>query len=223
MLGAVAAALTPLWSCAACSALRPRRPRDQRCASGPSFSTHGPSLDHQSTAVLGLSTEGKAGAPPIDPGGSDTIADTGVRSHHAFWGVCRYRRLTLSSGSVQGSGVPVQLACPAYRNPCSGPGAAFSQTASGQCLATHRLSGPTVTLEPSTFRLRVEEPSSSRYQQGPFWLLTSAGSSSQCVPDLPSYGRGMTTRMTRLPMAGRCYASVASVGVRSAARLRIAK
>ena len=49
---------------------------------------------------------------------------------------------------------------------------------------------PEVGFEPTTFRLRVEEPSSSRYQPGRFWLLTSAGSSSQCVPDLPSYGRG---------------------------------
>jgi hypothetical protein len=39
------------------------------------------------------------------------------------------------------------------------------------------------------FRLRVEEPSSSRCHPGPSRLLTSAGSSSQCVPDLPSYSR----------------------------------
>jgi len=31
-----------------------------------------------------------------------------------------------------------------------------------------------------------------------FWLLRSAGSSSQCVPDLPSYGRRNDQRMTRL-------------------------
>jgi hypothetical protein len=42
----------------------------------------------------------------------------------------------------------------------------------------------------STFRLRVEEPSSSRYQPDPFWLLTSAGSSVECVPDLSCYGWG---------------------------------
>jgi hypothetical protein len=48
---------------------------------------------------------------------------------------------------------------------------------------------PEVGFEPATFRLRVEEPSSSRYQPGRFWLLRSAGSFSQCVPDLPSYGR----------------------------------
>jgi hypothetical protein len=169
-------------ACAACSALRPRRPSDQRWAYSPSSLTCGPSLDRQSTAVLGLSTEGKAGAPPIDPGGSDTIADTGVRSHHAFWGVCRYRRLTLSSGSVQDSGVPVQLACPAYRNPCSGPGAAFSQTASGQCLATHRLSGPTVTLEPSTFRLRVGPKPSNWTHPEPSWLLRYGTDFIQCRP-----------------------------------------
>jgi hypothetical protein len=43
---------------------------------------------------------------------------------------------------------------------------------------------------PATFRLRVEEPSSSVCRPGPFWLLRSAGSSVECVPDLPSYGRG---------------------------------
>src|SRR5215211_1496729 len=49
---------------------------------------------------------------------------------------------------------------------------------------------PEVGFEPTTFRLRVEKPSSSRYQPGPFWPLTLAGSSSQYVPDLPTYGRG---------------------------------
>jgi hypothetical protein len=48
---------------------------------------------------------------------------------------------------------------------------------------------PEEGFEPSTFRLRVEEPSSTRCCPGLFWLLTLAGSSSQCVPDLPSYGR----------------------------------
>jgi hypothetical protein len=48
---------------------------------------------------------------------------------------------------------------------------------------------PEVGFEPTTFRLRVEEPSSSRCRPDPFWLLTSAGSSVECVPDLPSYGR----------------------------------
>jgi hypothetical protein len=49
---------------------------------------------------------------------------------------------------------------------------------------------PEVGFEPTTFRLRVEEPSSSRCHPGLFWLLRSAGSSAECVPDLPSYGRG---------------------------------
>jgi hypothetical protein len=47
---------------------------------------------------------------------------------------------------------------------------------------------PEVGFEPTTFRLRVEEPSSSRYCPGRFWLLTSAGSSAECAPDLPCYG-----------------------------------
>jgi hypothetical protein len=38
-------------------------------------------------------------------------------------------------------------------------------------------------------RLRVEEPSSSRCRPDPSWLLTSAGSSIECVPDLWRYGR----------------------------------
>ena len=49
---------------------------------------------------------------------------------------------------------------------------------------------PEEGFEPSTFRLRVGKPPSSRYRPGLFWLLTSAGSSVECVPDLPSYGRG---------------------------------
>ena len=38
-----------------------------------------PSLDCQSTLVLGLPQEGRAGAPPINPGAYDPIAVTGVR------------------------------------------------------------------------------------------------------------------------------------------------
>ena len=49
---------------------------------------------------------------------------------------------------------------------------------------------PEVGFEPTTFRLRVEKHPSSRCQPGLFWLLTSAGSSVECVPDLPCYGRG---------------------------------
>jgi hypothetical protein len=49
---------------------------------------------------------------------------------------------------------------------------------------------PEVGFEPTTFRLRVEKPSSSVCRPGPFWLLPSAGSSVECVPDLSSYARG---------------------------------
>jgi hypothetical protein len=56
---------------------------------------------------------------------------------------------------------------------------------------------PEVGFEPTTFRLRVETHVSSRSQPGRFWLLTSAGSSVQCVPDLACYGVGMTKRTTR--------------------------
>jgi hypothetical protein len=35
-----------------------------------------------------------------------------------------------------------------------------------------------------------DAPSSSRCYRGRSWLLTSAGSSVECVPDLPSHGRG---------------------------------
>jgi hypothetical protein len=49
---------------------------------------------------------------------------------------------------------------------------------------------PEVGFEPTTFRLRVGEPSSSRCFRVLFWLLTSAGSSVECVSDLSCYGRG---------------------------------
>src|SRR4029453_15727867 len=58
---------------------------------------------------------------------------------------------------------------------------------------------PEVGFEPTTFRLRVEEPSSSVCRPDPFWLLTSAGSSVECVPDLPSHGRGGAQRKTPPP------------------------
>jgi hypothetical protein len=48
---------------------------------------------------------------------------------------------------------------------------------------------PEVGFEPTTFRLRVEEPSSTRCYRGLFLLVTSARSSAECAPDLPSYGR----------------------------------
>jgi hypothetical protein len=52
---------------------------------------------------------------------------------------------------------------------------------------------PEVGFEPTTFRLPVETHPSNRYQPDRSWLLTSAGSSSQYVPDLPCYGRGRVT------------------------------
>jgi hypothetical protein len=47
---------------------------------------------------------------------------------------------------------------------------------------------PEVGFEPTTFRLRVEEHSSSGCQRVPSWLLRSVGSSSQYGPDLRSNG-----------------------------------
>jgi hypothetical protein len=43
-------------------------------------------------------------------------------------------------------------------------------------------------IEPTTFRLRVEEPSASVCRPDPFWLLKSEGSPVECVPDLSCYG-----------------------------------
>jgi hypothetical protein len=57
---------------------------------------------------------------------------------------------------------------------------------------------PEVGFEPTTFRLRVEEHSSSRCCPDPSWLLTSAGLSVEFVPDLPCYGRENAKRMTRM-------------------------
>ena len=48
---------------------------------------------------------------------------------------------------------------------------------------------PEVGFEPTTFRLRVGEPSSSVCRPDPFWLLTSVWSSVECVPDPLGYGR----------------------------------
>jgi hypothetical protein len=44
--------------------------------------------------------------------------------------------------------------------------------------------------EPTTSRLRLEEPSSSRCCPAMFSLLRSAGSSVECIPGLWRYGRG---------------------------------
>jgi hypothetical protein len=49
---------------------------------------------------------------------------------------------------------------------------------------------PEEGFEPSTFRLRVETHPSSRFYPERFWLLVSAGSSVEYVPDAPCYGRG---------------------------------
>jgi hypothetical protein len=56
-----------------------------------------------------------------------------------------------------------------------------------------------VIIGPTAIRLRVETHPSTRSHPVRFWLLTSAGSFIQCVPDLPYYGGGRTKRMTRLP------------------------
>jgi len=50
--------------------------------------------------------------------------------------------LTISAGALVGSGVTIYLACADYPNPCSGPGARFSQSSSGQYLATPPITGP---------------------------------------------------------------------------------
>ena len=50
--------------------------------------------------------------------------------------------LTLSAGAVLGDGVTIYLACPGYPTPCSGAGAGFSQTGSGQYLAIPPITGP---------------------------------------------------------------------------------
>ena len=70
--------------------------------------------------------------------------------------------------------------------------------------------------EPSTFRLRVEAHLSSRCRPDPFWLLTSAGSSAEFVPDLPCYGRGndqendQHAAMTPLPLRATAIPSASS-------------
>jgi hypothetical protein len=51
--------------------------------------------------------------------------------------------------------------------------------------------------------IRVGKPSSSRCRPGPFWLLTSAGSSSQCVLTCGVTAGGMTKGMTSLATAGQ--------------------
>jgi hypothetical protein len=72
----------------------------------------------------------------------------------------------------------------------AGPASADSQGEGKERRLTLRKWSPREGLDPSTFRLRVETHLSSRYRPGRFRLLRSVGSSSQCVLDLPCYGRG---------------------------------
>jgi hypothetical protein len=79
----------------------------------------------------------------IDQGVYDTIAVTGGGNLTLEPGVYVVTGgLTLSAGAVLGSGVTIYLACAGYPTPCSGPGAAFSQSSSGQFLATPPITGP---------------------------------------------------------------------------------
>jgi hypothetical protein len=79
----------------------------------------------------------------IDPGVYDTIAVTGGGNLSMDPGVYVVTgELALSAGAVLGSGVTIYLACADYPTPCSGAGAAFHQTGSGQYLATPPIGGP---------------------------------------------------------------------------------
>jgi hypothetical protein len=78
----------------------------------------------------------------IDQGVYDTIAVTGGGDLILDPGVYVVTGgLTLSAGAVLGSGVTIYLACDDYPDPCSGPGAGFSQSSSGQYLATPPITG----------------------------------------------------------------------------------
>jgi hypothetical protein len=91
---------------------------------------------------LGSVTVGSADLT-IDPGVYDTIAVTGGGNLTLEPGVYVVTGgLTLSAGAVLGSGVTIYLACAGYPTPCSGPGAAFAQSSSGQYLATPPITGP---------------------------------------------------------------------------------
>jgi hypothetical protein len=79
----------------------------------------------------------------IDPGVYDTIAVTGGGDLTMDPGIYVVTEgLTLSAGAVLGDGVTIYLACDGYPTPCSGAGAAFSQTGNGQYLATPPITGP---------------------------------------------------------------------------------
>ena len=91
---------------------------------------------------VGSITVGSADQP-IDPGVYETIAVTG--GGDLIMGPGTYvvtGELTLSAGALVGSDVTIYLACADYPNPCSGPGARFSQSSGGQFLATPPLTGP---------------------------------------------------------------------------------
>lgn len=91
---------------------------------------------------LGSVTVGGANQA-IDPGVYDTIAVTGGGDLILDPGTYVVTGgLTLSAGAVVGSGVTIYLACADYPAPCSGPGATFSQSSSGQYLATPPITGP---------------------------------------------------------------------------------
>jgi hypothetical protein len=91
---------------------------------------------------LGSITVGSANQA-IDPGVYDTIAVTGGGDLTLEPGTYVVTGgLTLSAGALVGSGVTIYLACADYPNPCSGSGARFSQSSSGQYLATPPITGP---------------------------------------------------------------------------------
>jgi Putative Flp pilus-assembly TadE/G-like len=79
----------------------------------------------------------------IGPGVYETIAVTGGGDLTLDPGIYVVTGgLTLSAGAVLGDGVTIYLACDGYPTPCSGAGATFSQTGSGQYLATPTITGP---------------------------------------------------------------------------------
>ena len=94
------------------------------------------SLDDRGSVTVGSADQ------PIGQGVYDTIAVTGGGDLLMDPGVYVVTgKLTLSAGALVGSGVTIYLACAGYPTPCSGPGAAFSQSG-GQYLATPPLTGP---------------------------------------------------------------------------------
>jgi Putative Flp pilus-assembly TadE/G-like len=95
------------------------------------------SLPNQGSVTVGSANQA------IDPGVYDTIAVTGGGDLILDPGTYVVTGgLTLSAGAVVGAGVTIYLACAGYPTPCSGPGAGFSQTGSGQYLAIPPVTGP---------------------------------------------------------------------------------